>query len=302
MNTRKIFIFVTFGLCLLVGLAPAALIKKGQVLKIAVKGQEDLSRIVAVAEDGTIDYPLYQNRKVVGLSTTELMDELTLILAKNIDNPFVIVSVLESYPIRVNVLGQVLKPGWVQVPKGASLQEVLLAAGGSTEFADLTNIRMLRAGEGMFKGGSVNLETFISQGDLSVLPEVREGDTYILPTTQNRKQIKVLGAVNRPGFFPRIIDGTVEDMIVLAGGFTADADPRRVRYITMVDKVKVETMLNMKAYYSTLDTSLVLPKVKDSDIIYVYSKAFTWKEFLEYVRDTATLISLVLLITSLTKG
>jgi polysaccharide export outer membrane protein len=296
MNIKNFSGLVLLWLCLLTGLAPAAaLIKKGQVLKIMVKGQEDLSRMVMVAEDGTIDYPLYQNRKVTGMNTTDLMDELTLILAKNIDNPFVIISILENYPIKVNVLGQVNKPGWAQVPKGASLQEVLLAAGGYTDFADLTSIKQLRAGESVFKENAVNLESFLSQGDLSLMPEVREGDTYILPTTQSRKQIKVLGAVVKPGFYPRILDGTVEDMIVMAGGFAPDADSRRVRHQTVVDKNKVETLLNFNDYYARLDTAQALPKVRDSDIIYVYRKAFTWKEALDYVRDAATILTIILL-------
>ena len=47
-----------------------------------------------------------------------------------------------------------------------------------------------------------------------------------------------------------------------------------------------------------IQLGLILPKIKDSDIIYVYRKTFTWKDFLGVVRDSATLISLLLLITN----
>jgi protein involved in polysaccharide export with SLBB domain len=122
----------------------AAVIKAGMTLNIAVKNDKDLSMMVRVNDNGTIDYPLYQDAPVTGKTTSELQDILTFKLAKVVESPLVLVSVVTETPISVYVLGQVKKPGIVQASPKASLQEVLLQAQGTTETADLQRVKLVR--------------------------------------------------------------------------------------------------------------------------------------------------------------
>ena len=97
-----------------------------------------------VNSNGKLDYPLIADQTVENVSTSELMNELTFRLASHIDNPLVLVSIIENPEIQVTVLGQVVKPGPVKVFNGASIQEVLEAAGGAVmEKADLSNIKII---------------------------------------------------------------------------------------------------------------------------------------------------------------
>ena len=113
------------------------------MLNIVVKNDKDLSQIVRVNDNGTIDYPLYQDISVANKTTSELQDILTYKLAKVVESPMVLVSVMTETPITLYILGQVKKPGLVMVPPKSSLQEVLLAAGGNVETADLNRVKIV---------------------------------------------------------------------------------------------------------------------------------------------------------------
>ena len=83
-----------FALCALTSFSHAAVIKSGMMLNIVVKNDKDLSQIVRVNDNGTIDYPLYQDISVVDKTTSELQDILTYKLAKVVESPMVLVSVM----------------------------------------------------------------------------------------------------------------------------------------------------------------------------------------------------------------
>ena len=108
----------------------AATIKVGGVLDIQVQGHPEFSGRFTVNSSGTIEYPLLADEIILNISTSELMNELTLRLAKHIENPLVLISTVERPNIKVVVLGQVAKPGPVETYLGASIQEVIQLAGG----------------------------------------------------------------------------------------------------------------------------------------------------------------------------
>ena len=79
---------------------------------------------------------------VANTTTSELGNDLTLRLARHIDNPLVLVSIVQKPEIVMTVLGQVLKPGHVVTYQGATVQEVLQGAGGPIlDTADLEHVR-----------------------------------------------------------------------------------------------------------------------------------------------------------------
>ena len=96
----------------------AGIIRNGNVLDIQVIGHPELSGRYVVGDDGKIDYPLIADEKISDISTTELTNELTFKLARNFDNPLVLISIVENPEIEITVLGEVLKPGVVKITKG----------------------------------------------------------------------------------------------------------------------------------------------------------------------------------------
>jgi len=143
---KLIFYKIIFIFAILTMANYAAIIQSGMILNILVKGDDLLTQQVKVAESGTIDYPLYQDISVVGMTTSELQEILTIKLINYSDAPFVLVTVLTEMPLTITVLGQIKKPGPVKVSPGSSLQEILMAAGGTTEYANLEKIKIINQG------------------------------------------------------------------------------------------------------------------------------------------------------------
>lgn len=267
----------------------AVVIKHGMTLSIVVKDDPALTQTVKVRDDGTIDYPLYQDIPVVDKTTSELQDILTFRLAKVVETPLVLVSAVES-PLRIFVLGQVNKPGLVQAPPRASLQEVLLLAGGPTDQADLEKVKLVRRNQTDEEASFYDVESFLATGNLDLLPELKDGDRIILLSTGKSSLIKVLGAVNKPGFYPLKGDASVFDVIYVAGGPTKDANLSRIRILGEQAGQKTDFLLDLQHFLDEGRTEEI-PLISEGDVVLVYNKTFTWTKSLQVVRDIVTLIT-----------
>jgi protein involved in polysaccharide export with SLBB domain len=96
----------------------AAVITRGSVLDIQVLQHPEFSGRYAVNENGTIEYPLLADVPITDVTTSELMNDLTLRLARHIDNPMVLVSIAQDLPVVIEVLGQVVNPAISRSLKG----------------------------------------------------------------------------------------------------------------------------------------------------------------------------------------
>jgi protein involved in polysaccharide export with SLBB domain len=295
---------ILFFLFLLIGCGWifARTIKKGDVIEIAVQGNQALSRTVIVRDDGTVDYPLLVDRSIEDMGVQELMDILTLAVAKADPNNMVVVNLLSDYQLKINVLGQVKKPGLLMIDKGACLQEVLLKAGGPTEFADLKNIKLIRKEDKSEDNEIIDLELFLAEGNLSKLPEVKNEDTYIVLKVKASKNVKVLGAVNRPGFYQTYPDANIFDMIQVAGGQQERADLTKIRHITIIDGKRLDTVVDLRRFWEELGDTENIPKVQEGDMIIVYKKTITWSIFMNYIRDAVALFTVYLLFQTYTNN
>lgn len=282
--------------------AAAAVIKAGMTLSIVVKNDKDLSQIVKVNDNGTIDYPLYQDMPVSGKTTSELQDILTYKLAKVVESPMVLVSVMAETPINVYVLGQVKKPGIVQATPKASLQEVLLLAQGTTESADLQRVKLVRRNQGDENASFYDLQKFLSSGDLTLLPVLADGDRVIVLSSKKSKFVKILGAVQKPGFYP-VGEGesaSIFDMLYLAGGPSPDANLAKVRVMGTPGGQKADFVLDMQKFIDEGKTDN-LPLLAEGDVVIVYAKTITMQKTLEVVRDVVALITAWFVVSSVLK-
>jgi protein involved in polysaccharide export with SLBB domain len=282
-------------------MAQAAVIKTGMTLNIVVKGDQELSKMVRVLDNGTIDYPLLQDVSVTNKTTTELQDLLTYKLARVLESPLVLVSVVTETPMVVQVLGQVKKPGLLTAPPGASLQEVLLLAQGVTDQADLQKVKLVRRGEGDERAAYYDLQRFLNTGDLNLLPKLADGDKIIVLTSKKSRYVKVLGAVNKPGFFPVTESSGLFDLLYLAGGPTADANLSKVRVISSPGGQRADYVLDVQKFIDDGKTEN-LPMLGEGDVLIVYAKTVTWGKALVVVRDVVTLVTAWLVISQLTKS
>lgn len=86
--------------------------------------------------------------------------------------------------MKVNVWGAVQEPGSQYVPDGTDLISVLSAAGGPIEGAKLGKVRLVRNFNGEKRNTVINLSRCLKKGEVGTLPEIKPGDTIIIPKSR----------------------------------------------------------------------------------------------------------------------
>jgi len=281
MKTR--LIGITLVLCAFA--ASAAIIRTGNVLDIVVQGHPEFSGIFTVSETGTIDYPLLADEIVTNITTSDLMNDLTLKLAKHIVNPLVVIAIVEKPAIVVYVLGQVKMPGPVKTYEGATLQEVLAGAGGPLETANLEKIKIVHKNSSEESAEYFNMTQFMSTGSLVDMPKLKQDDIIILLSEQKSNKVKVIGAVNKPGFFDLTEKLNLFEIIYLAGGPSERGDLSKVKRFSQTAGGKsVEEVINVQSYLDKGEMDNI-PQVASGDIIIVYARWYDWRTILSVLSN-----------------
>jgi polysaccharide biosynthesis/export protein len=150
--TRRFAAFLLALLTLLTPLASAAqgdpgelVLRAGDALRVFVWREADLSGEFIVDETGHVTLPMLGQVVVAGRSIAALRDELLAGYARELRNPSITVTPLR----RVNVLGEVNRPGIFSVDPTVALADLLAMAGGATVTGDLRHIQLVRNGQVM---------------------------------------------------------------------------------------------------------------------------------------------------------
>lgn len=117
-------------------------LRAGDVIRIIIWREEDLSGEFPVERDGVVVLPLLGERHVTGIPMHQLRDTLIADYRVHLRNPSISVTPLR----RINVLGEVNKPGLYTVDPTISLAGAVAVAGGTTSAGDLGRIRIIRSG------------------------------------------------------------------------------------------------------------------------------------------------------------
>lgn len=120
----------------------------GDMLKIQVYGEKELTGIYQVSPDGSIMFPFAGEIKVEGLNNFSLAAKISEMLKEGyINDPQVTVLVEEFVSKRIFVLGQVKKAGSFPIRTRMSVIEAISLSGGFTDFADISNVVVTRIGK-----------------------------------------------------------------------------------------------------------------------------------------------------------
>jgi polysaccharide biosynthesis/export protein len=126
-------------------------LEPGDVVKVVVWRERDLDCDCPVDEAGRLTLPMLGIRTVTGIPWQDLRDTLLSHYARELRNPSVVVTPMR----RVQVLGEVTKPGVYLADPTVSLAGLVALAGGATPGGDLHRIRVVRAGETVVRSTSV---------------------------------------------------------------------------------------------------------------------------------------------------
>jgi polysaccharide biosynthesis/export protein len=151
------------------------------VLSIRVSREPELTLQVFVRPDGMISYPLLNDVPAAGLTPLQLQQRLTEGLAQYVNTPQVSVLLLE---IRSNVVylhGAVGRPGVYPLGGPMTVIELLVRAGGLSEFAKSEEIQIVRAENGAPVRYRFNFKTFLDGKDYKQNIPLRRGDIVMVP-------------------------------------------------------------------------------------------------------------------------
>ena len=142
----------------------------GDVVRVTVYGEPEVSKSYRVDDGGAVSLPLVGVVKVRGLTTQMAAAEITAALANGyIREPSVAVEIEEYRPFFIQ--GAVKGAGQFAYVYGMTVRAAISTAGGYTDTADRTRaIVYRRQGKEMVKG-VVNLDFPIYPGDTIVISE-----------------------------------------------------------------------------------------------------------------------------------
>ncbi len=119
-------------------------IASGDTIGVRVFNQDAMSTHARVRTDGKIAMPILGDVAVRGASPSDVSRDLESRLKEYVVSPRVTVTVEESQPTTVGVLGEVTHPGVFTVDNSAGVLAALAAAGGFTPFASNDAIYVVR--------------------------------------------------------------------------------------------------------------------------------------------------------------
>jgi polysaccharide export outer membrane protein len=209
--------------------AQAYRIGVGDKLEIAVFGHDDLSKVVEVRSDGSINYPLIGDVQVKGMTVSEVDDQITRVLGKDfLVDPQVSVDVREYQSQWVTVIGEVRNPGRFMLRRNMRLIDVLAEAGGVTKEAGVEILVTRRTDAGDTRQILLDRERLLSQENQDANILLSHMD---IVTVGEKKIFYIRGEVTRPGSYFLESGLSIMKAISVAGGLTPYANRKEVQLI-----------------------------------------------------------------------
>jgi protein involved in polysaccharide export with SLBB domain len=140
----------------------------GDLIRVQVYREQELNGDFLVDEAGVAVLPLIGERRVVGIPLRRLRQELVEAYQQHLRNPSISITPLR----RVNVLGEVQRPGMYPLDPTVSLAGAIATAGGATSTGNLNRIRIVRDGQ--------ILRQRVGAAETLNAVDVRSGDQIIL--------------------------------------------------------------------------------------------------------------------------
>ncbi len=163
------------------GPTPLYVIQPSDILEVFVWKEPDLSRRVLVRPDGRISFPLVQDLQAAGLTPAELKEKIEGLLKQFIASPNVTVIVEEIRNYRIYVTGKVNNPGSFTLEKPVTVLQALSLAGGFAEFANESDVKVVRTYGDQYMYLDFNYKDVIKGKNTEQNIVLRSGDVVVVP-------------------------------------------------------------------------------------------------------------------------
>jgi protein involved in polysaccharide export with SLBB domain len=201
-------------------------LRAGDVVGLSLPGEEALTGDFQVDREGNVNLPEAGAVEIAGLTITEAQKKIRDRLSFAFRDLDRLQLRLREQRLPITVLGSVNQPGLLELPKTATVQVALGAAGGLAVGADLQQMQ-LRRGDRII---AFDYQRYLDTGDLTILPTLEPLDTLFVPAASN--VLRIIGAVREPGSFGWSEDTSLLDLLARAGGPTERADLAHIQILT----------------------------------------------------------------------
>ena len=200
----------------------------GDVLRINVYQNPDLTLETRINESGAISYPLLGTVKLGGLSVTQAEKTIAdgLLKGNFLRQPQVSLQLLQVRGNQASVLGMVNRPGRYPIEvTGLRLSELLATAGGiAPTGSDTVTLSGVRNGQQFRK--QIDVGQLLNNGKREDDPVVENGDSIYV---DRMPMVYVYGQVQRPGSM-RVERGmTVMQVLANGGGLTQRGTEKNIK-------------------------------------------------------------------------
>jgi len=249
------------------GAAPASaeseyLLAPGDILKISVFKNPDLSLDVRVSETGAIGYPLIGTVPVKGLTLPAAEGKVAQMLRDGgfVVNPQVNILLTTGFGNLVSVIGEVNKSGRYSVDSaGGHVSGMLASAGGvAPTGGELVSVSGIRNGKPFRR--DIDIVKMASTGNTADDLELYGGDTVYV---NRAPMFYIYGQVQKPGQYRLERGMTVIQALATGGGVTGKGTQRGI--------VRHRRDANGKVKE---DGVSIDDDVQDRDVIYVKESLF----------------------------
>lgn len=194
MYSRRAVVGMMAGLatCPAAAIAQSYRVQPGDILRIEVVEDETLNRTVLVAPDGRISVPQAGALRAAGRSVESIAQLLTERLASGFNAPpnvFVAVEQValeEEVPETINifVLGEVERPGQLEIESGTTLLQAFATMGGFSNFAATKRVQLRRTDPNtkLETVQTINYDAILAGQVQNANIRMREGDVILVPT------------------------------------------------------------------------------------------------------------------------
>ncbi|QDH81252.1 polysaccharide biosynthesis protein [Echinicola soli] len=238
----------------------------GDQLLIDIYGDSQQSYDLTVNPEGRVYIPNVGPINLGGASiqsaTARFKKELSSIYADlNSSNPrtFMQIRLGNIRSIKVQIVGELQRPGDYTLPSFASVFNALYAAGGPNKQGSFRNIRVFRDSRQI---AEVDVYEYLMNGNQQQNVRLQDNDVIMVPAVDTR--VEVQGPVRREGYFEIKPEEDINDLIRYAGGFKSDAYTGRLAVRRVSDQARKVADVSKEEFGSF--------KVQDGDVFLIGKK------------------------------
>ena len=241
---------------------PEPVLGVGDMVKMTVYQNPDLSVEARVSENGQINVPLVGPVTIGGLSVPQAQERIEKLLrdGKFVIKPQVTLQTTQIRSSQISILGQVNKPGRFPIETVASrVSEMIAQAGGVLPTgADVVTLVGNRDGKPVKL--DIDLPAILQSGRADLDVTVENGDIIYV----DRAPVAYMyGEVQRPGQLRLERGMTLMQALAASGGLSAKGTDRGIR-VTRKDATGATRVMELK----------LNDKIERDDVVYVRESLF----------------------------